>query len=65
MSTLEPNGLIPRTVVPTVPVSVTYALTKLGKSFMEPVQGMMRWAPDAYPKINEARQNYDAEQRGT
>lgn len=62
---LERDGLILRTVLPTVPISVTYALTELGISFMEPVQGMMRWDQNAQPKINEARQNYDAEQRGT
>lgn len=61
---LERDGLVSRTVVPTVPISVTYALTELGVSFMEPARNMMRWAQDAYPKINEARQNYDAVQRG-
>lgn len=60
---LERDGLISRTVVPTVPISVTYALTELGRSFMGPAQTLMEWARDAHPRIREARQHYDAEQR--
>lgn len=57
---LERDGLVSRTVVPTVPVSVTYALTELGRSFMVATQEMIAWAKEAYPRIAEARQHYDA-----
>jgi DNA-binding HxlR family transcriptional regulator len=56
---LERDGLISRTVIPTVPVSVTYALTKLGQSLMEPAKNLLRWAEEANPVINAARQTYD------
>lgn len=62
---LERDGLISRTVVPSVPINVTYALTELGHSFMVPAQILMEWARDAHPRIREARQHYDAEQRST
>jgi DNA-binding HxlR family transcriptional regulator len=57
---LERDGLVSRTVVPTVPVSVTYALTDLGQSFMVPARQMMSWAGTAYASIAEARRQYDA-----
>ena len=61
---LERDGLVSRAVVPTVPISVTYALTELGMSFMEPAQYLMDWAKAVYPKIRVARHDYDARQRG-
>lgn len=57
---LERDGLVSRAVVPTVPVSVTYALTELGGSFMTPAQQLMSWADDAYSSIAEARRQYDS-----
>lgn len=57
---LERDGLISRTVVATVPVSVTYALTELGRSFMVPARQLICWAGEAFPSIAEARQQYDA-----
>lgn len=60
---LERDGLISRTVVPTVPVSVTYTLTALGRSFMEPVRQLVSWAAQAHPRITEARQQYDAREK--
>ncbi len=59
---LERSGLVSRTVVATVPISVTYALTPLGTSFMDATQELMRWAKAAYPSITEARQHYDSRQ---
>jgi DNA-binding HxlR family transcriptional regulator len=60
---LERDGLISRTVVATVPISVTYALTELGKSLMEPAKNLLRWAEEANPIINAARQTYDVARR--
>lgn len=56
---LERDGLISRVVEATVPVSVTYALTHLGQSFMVASKEMMVWAQKAYPEIAEARRQYD------
>ena len=58
---LERDGLVSRTVVPTVPISVTYALTDLGRSFVEPAQNMLRWAERSRTEIGRARQQYDAQ----
>src|SRR5204863_8170563 len=38
---LERDGLVQRTVHPVVPPKVAYALTRLGRTFIEPLQG--RW----------------------
>ncbi len=56
---LERDGFISRTVVATVPIRVTYALTQLGISFIEPATSLLRWAEAANPAINVARQCYD------
>lgn len=44
LRSLERDGLITRTVVPTVPVMVTYELTALGLSLHQLVRGLKGWA---------------------
>ncbi|MEV4350885.1 helix-turn-helix domain-containing protein [Actinoplanes sp. NPDC049596] len=44
LRSLETDGLVSRTVTPTVPVTVTYELTELGLSLHETVRGLKRWA---------------------
>lgn len=56
---LERDGLINRTVFPTKPPSVEYALTSLGRSFLEPVKGMIEWADQNHEEIKERRDAYD------
>src|SRR5215831_7080094 len=41
---LERDGLVTRTVFPTIPPKVEYQLTKLGRSLLEPVNGIGLWA---------------------
>src|SRR5262245_57793414 len=41
---LETDGLISRTVYPTIPPRVDYALTPIGASFMEPLDALVAWA---------------------
>ena len=41
---LERDGLVTRTVTPTVPVTVTYQLTELGRSLHAAVRGIKVWA---------------------
>jgi DNA-binding HxlR family transcriptional regulator len=61
---LERDGLVTRTVFPTVPPRVEYALTKLGRSLLEPVSELGLWARRNRPAIQDARQRFDAgEQR--
>ena len=57
---LERDGFISRTVVATVPIRVTYALTQLGISFIEPASSLLRWAETVNPMINAARKSYDS-----
>jgi DNA-binding HxlR family transcriptional regulator len=40
---LESTGLISRTVTQSRAVTVSYSLTKLGRSFMVPVNNVCRW----------------------
>ncbi|WP_304169093.1 helix-turn-helix domain-containing protein [Lonsdalea britannica] len=57
---LERNGLISRTVLPTVPVNVTYALTPLGVSLAEMMIQVRGWSLTHIADILAAQQNYDA-----
>jgi DNA-binding HxlR family transcriptional regulator len=57
---LERDGLVTRTVFPTIPPRVDYELTKLGRSLLEPVSGLGRWARENRSAIQKARRNFDA-----
>ena len=57
---LERDGLVTRTVFPTIPPRVEYELTKLGRSLLEPVDALGHWARDNHAKIVEARRKFDA-----
>ena len=57
---LERDGLVTRTVFPTVPPRVDYELTKLGRSLLEPVSGIGLWARQNRPAIQDARRRFDA-----
>ncbi len=61
---LERDGLVERTVHPTVPPRVEYALTALGRSVLEPLEILTTWARDHGTDIAEARRRYD-EHEGT
>jgi len=56
---LERDGLVTRTVFPTVPPRVDYELTKLGRSLLEPVSGIGLWARQNRAAIQAARQRFD------
>jgi DNA-binding HxlR family transcriptional regulator len=59
---LERDGLVSRTVHATVPPRVDYALTPLGESVLEPLNGLMCWAAQHGTDIAEARQRYEEAQ---
>ncbi|MEP6686465.1 MAG: helix-turn-helix domain-containing protein [Verrucomicrobiota bacterium] len=44
LRSLERDGLVQRKVHPVVPPKVEYALTKLGRTLIEPLQGLCRWS---------------------
>lgn len=58
---LERDGLITRTVYPSIPPRVDYDLTILGRSLLEPVSGLVNWANDNVRATTEARDRFDAE----
>jgi len=57
---LERDGMVSRTVYPTVPPQVEYALTDLGHSLAAPVMQLGEWAQANLGVIHENRQRYDA-----
>lgn len=57
---LERDGLIERTVHPTVPVSVDYALTPLGRTLTETVAAFAHWAEHNMDAVLAAQTAYDA-----
>ena len=57
---LERDGLVTRTVYPTIPPRVDYELTKLGRSLLEPVSELGLWARQNRAAIQNARQRFDA-----
>lgn len=57
---LERDGLVTRTVSPTVPPRVDYALTPMGRTLLEPVQALGAWAERNRQKIQIARDAFDA-----
>ncbi|NBB65421.1 transcriptional regulator [Pseudomonas sp. ODNR1LW] len=57
---LERDGLVTRTVIPTVPVSVSYALTPLGATLVEALQALIDWAEDNMTEVAEAQLGYDS-----
>jgi DNA-binding HxlR family transcriptional regulator len=59
LKALERDGMISRTVRPTVPPQVEYALTPLGHSLSEPVFQLDRWAWEHVDAILEQRRHYD------
>ena len=56
---LERDGLVTRTVLPTIPPRVDYELTRLGHSLLEPVSELGLWARKNRPAISEARRRFD------
>jgi len=56
---LERDGLVTRTVFPTVPPRVDYELTDLGRSLRIPVEALGRWAREQQPQIQAAQKRFD------
>jgi DNA-binding HxlR family transcriptional regulator len=56
---LERDGLITRTVFPTIPPRVDYELTTLGRDLLDPVSALGAWAIRNQAKIARARERFD------
>ena len=59
LRSLESDGLITRTVTPTVPVTVTYELTGLGLSLHGVMRGIKAWAEAHMDAVLANRAQYD------
>jgi DNA-binding HxlR family transcriptional regulator len=53
---LEQDGIVRRTVFPTVPVTVEYSMTDLGQSFLVPLSAIADWAVAHHAEMTAARQ---------
>ncbi len=60
LRTLERDGLVTRTVTPTVPVTVTYEVTELGLSLRTAVRAVKVWAEANVEAVTANRAAYDA-----
>lgn len=58
---LERDGMVTRTVYPTIPPRVDYTLTPMGESLREPVSALGGWVIANLPEIDAARRRFDAE----
>ena len=60
LRSLERDGLVTRTVHPTIPPRVDYALTELGYTLRTPLVAVAEWARANRAAIDEARKIFDA-----
>ncbi len=60
LKVLERDGLVRRTVLPSVPPQVEYALTDLGRELLTPVSALAGWTAANTPRIMAARAEYDS-----
>lgn len=56
---LERDGLVTRTVFPTIPPRVDYELTPLGESLLKPISGLGEWAYANRSEVDAARSRFD------
>jgi DNA-binding HxlR family transcriptional regulator len=56
---LERDGLVTRTVYPTIPPRVEYTLTPLGRDLLQPISALAGWAIRNQGKIEKARSAFD------
>ncbi|MEV6551772.1 helix-turn-helix domain-containing protein [Streptomyces sp. NPDC051597] len=61
---LERDGLLTRTVTPSVPVRVDYQLTPLGRSLLPVMASIKAWAECHIEEVQTARMDYDRDTAG-
>ncbi|MDF0488595.1 helix-turn-helix domain-containing protein [Sphingomonas sp. H39-1-10] len=60
LRSLERDGLVRRTVFPTIPPRVDYELTPLGHSLRVPVKALGLWVMDNMDEITRSRMAFDS-----
>lgn len=63
LRTLERDGLVSRTVTPSVPVRVDYELTALGRTLLPVLAALKAWSEAHIPEIMAARDAYEQRQQ--
>jgi DNA-binding HxlR family transcriptional regulator len=61
LRSLERDGILTRTVTPTVPITVSYELTDLGLSLHQVIRGIKDWAEANMDEVHAHRETYDAD----
>jgi DNA-binding HxlR family transcriptional regulator len=64
LRSLERDGLVSRTVRPTTPPEVEYALTEFGRSLAVPVAALGRWAAENRNILRQAQAAFDGAAEG-
>jgi DNA-binding HxlR family transcriptional regulator len=64
LKSLERDGMVIRTTLPTTPPQVQYELSELGHSLSGPVFALGKWAFEHLGAIDQAQARYDARQSG-
>ncbi len=59
LKNLERDGLVQRTVFPTVPVTVEYSLTPLGTTLTDTFDALRAWAETHIEDVLSAQRRYD------
>src|SRR5438552_7364054 len=62
---LQRDGLVTRTVTPSTPPQVHYALTPVGHTLSAEVESLLRWSEQHHEYITESRRRYDARSANT
>jgi DNA-binding HxlR family transcriptional regulator len=62
---LEREGIVSRTMYPVMPPRVDYKLTPLGRTLLDAVGSLVRWAESHTEEIQAARDAYDARESPT
>ena len=57
---LEQDGLVTRTMYPTIPPRVDYVLTPLGRELVLPLQALYEWAVQHRPEMLAAREKFQS-----
>ena len=58
LKTLEENGLVKRTIFPTVPPRGDYELTPVGRTLVKPLRALLDWSTENREAMAEARRAY-------
>lgn len=60
LKSLERDGLVSRTAIATVPVTVEYAVTPLGRTLAVPIEALRIWAETHVKDVIACQHRYDA-----